>query len=392
MKNRYGSVAYGGMDVHYKFSNVTLRDAGGAVVRRGRLDHRDREALRRQLAQWPRGMVMVLEASFGWPWLSDEVRGAGLEPHLSNCYKVDQMRKARGLAKTNKKDADLVSLLPGEQTRWWEVWLAPPAVRDHRDWLRHRADLVQMQTATKNRIHAIFHRQGIFYEETKDLFGGRGRGFLMALCQDGRHAGGVLPAGALEALRGQMRLLMHLRAELATVAGHLRGQLKRDPLIRLLDSIPGFGLILSHMVAAEIGAIRRFRNHKALASYACLAPRCHDTGEADPRRAPLGRHLGTRGNRTLKWVFIEAAHGAVKRGGKWGAMFNRYTDGGKTNRGRGYIKVARELVKVVFVVWSKQVAYTETPPPRPGGKQARRGRKHSRPGTGQPSHAMVPAK
>jgi len=391
MKNQDGSVAYGGMDVHYKFSNVTLRDAGGAVVTRQRLDHRDREGLRRQLAQWPRGMVMVLEASFGWPWLSDEMRGAGLEPHLSNCYKVEQMRKARGLAKTNTKDADLVSMLPAEQTRWWEVWLAPPAVRDHRDWLRHRADLVQMQTATKNRIHAIFHRQGIFYEETTDLFGGQGRRFLMALCQEGRHAGGVLPPGALEALRGQMRLLMHLRAELATVAWYLRGQLKRNPLIGLLDGIPGFGLILSHTVAAEIGEIGRVRSHRALASYACLAPRCHDTGEADPGRAPLGRHLGAQGNRTLKWAFIEAAHGAVKRGGRWRAMFDRSTDGGKRNRGRGYIKVARELVKVVFVVWSKQVAYTETPRPRPGSTQARRGRKHSRPGTGQPSHAMVRA-
>jgi hypothetical protein len=30
MKPRYESVAYGGMDVHYKSSHVTLRDSGGA--------------------------------------------------------------------------------------------------------------------------------------------------------------------------------------------------------------------------------------------------------------------------------------------------------------------------------------------------------------------------
>jgi hypothetical protein len=29
------------MDVHYKFSNVTFRDAGGKVVSRQRLDHPD---------------------------------------------------------------------------------------------------------------------------------------------------------------------------------------------------------------------------------------------------------------------------------------------------------------------------------------------------------------
>ena len=37
MSNRYASVAYGGLDVHYKFSNVTLRDAGGRVVAREKL-------------------------------------------------------------------------------------------------------------------------------------------------------------------------------------------------------------------------------------------------------------------------------------------------------------------------------------------------------------------
>lgn len=391
MNNAYGSVAYGGMDVHYKFSNVTWRDGVGEVVRRERLDHRDRARMRARLAGWPSGTPVVLEASFGWGWISDELERAGLEPHLSNCYKVEQMRKARGLAKTNEKDADLLSLLPAEATRWWEVWRAPVAVRDGREWMRNRAGLVAVQTETKNRIHALFHRHGVFYEETTDLFGGRGRRFLQTLARDGRHAGGVLPPGALETLRGQMRMLTHLRAELATVAWHLRRRLARDPLVRRLGGIPGFALILSHTLAAEIGDIGRFKNHRRLASYACLAPWSNDTGEADRTRAPLGRHLGDRGNRTLKWAFIEAAHGAVRHGGRWRVMFDRATQGGKKDRGRGYIQVARELVKVVHVVWSRGVEYCETPPPRPGSRRPRRRRQTSRPGTGQPSRAMVPA-
>ena len=34
MDNIYSNVACGGMDVHYKFSNVTFRDKDGRVVRR----------------------------------------------------------------------------------------------------------------------------------------------------------------------------------------------------------------------------------------------------------------------------------------------------------------------------------------------------------------------
>ena len=170
--NRNGSrsVSAIGMDVHYKFSSVTMRDEEGRVVARERLDHPDRQALRQRLAAWPKGVPAVLEASFGWGWLSDEMTAAGLDVRLSNCFKVEQMRKARGGAKTNKKDADLLSLLPREADEWWRIWLAPPEVRDWREWMRYRADLVGVQTQTKSRICAVFHRHGVFHEFS-DVFG-----------------------------------------------------------------------------------------------------------------------------------------------------------------------------------------------------------------------------
>jgi hypothetical protein len=75
-----------GLDVHYKFSTVTMRDQRGDVVARERLEHKDRTALRERLAQWPKGVPAVVEASFGWGWLSDEMTAAGLNVQLSNCY------------------------------------------------------------------------------------------------------------------------------------------------------------------------------------------------------------------------------------------------------------------------------------------------------------------
>jgi len=372
------------MDVHYKFSNVTFRDASGKVVSRQRLDHPDRKQLQERLSRWPRGIPVVMEASFGWGWLSDLVEQAGQDVHLSNCYKVEQMRKARGWVKTNKKDADLISLLVFEQSDWWKVWRAPPEVRNRREQMRFRGDLVGLQTAVKSRIHAIFHRHGIFHEFS-DLFGGKGRKYLVELCL---HNPANLPPEALLALRGQVKLLDHLRRQLADVARILHKQLLKTPLTMRLKTIDGIGLILAHVLAAEIGRIERFRNHKALASYSLLAPRADDTGQDDPRHSPLGRHLGVRGNRTLKWAFIEAAHGAVRSGGKWRAMFDRVTNGGKKDRNRGYIKVARELVKVVYAVWAKGVDYQEIPPVRPGRQ---RNKKKSRSETGQLLHPMVHA-
>ena len=391
MKKLKPNVACAGMDVHYKFSNVTFRDADGEVVSRQRLEHPDRQKLRRRLSQWPSGIPVVMEASFGWGWLSDLLEEEGMNVDLSNCFKVEKMRKARGWAKTNKKDADLISLLPFEMSDWWKVWRAPVDVRNRREQMRFRADLVGMQTAVKSRIHAVFHRHGVFHEFS-DLFGAKGRKFLGELCSD-NPAG--LPYEALIALRGNVMLLDHLRRQLAAVARTLHSQLSRTTLTTRLKTIAGFGLILSHVLAAEIGRIDRFRNHKSLAAYSLLAPRADDTGEDDPSHSPKGRHLGVRGNRTLKWAFIEAAHGAVRSGGRWRDMFDKVTDGGRKDRGRGYIKVARELVKVVYAVWSKGVDYQETPPARPGRLKSKNKNKNkneqSRSGTGQLLHPMVHA-
>ena len=383
MKKINSNVACAGMDVHYKFSNVTFRDSSGKVVSRQRLNHPDRKQLAERLSRWPTGIPVIMEASFGWGWLSDLLEEAGQDVHLSNCYKVEQMRKARGWVKTNKKDADLVSLLAFEKSDWWKVWRAPPDVRNRREQMRFRDDLVGLQTAVKSRIHAIFHRHGIFHDFS-DLFGCKGRKFLVELCL---HNPANLPHQALLALRGQLKLLDHLRRQLADLARILHNQLAKTPLTMRLKTIPGIGLILAHVLAAEIGKIERFRNHKSLASYSLLAPRSDDTGQDDPSHSPLGRHLGLRGNRTLKWAFIEAAHGAVRSGGKWRAMFDRVTNSGKKDRNRGYIKVARELVKVVYVVWKKGDDYQPVAPARPGCLR----KEKSRSGTGQLYHPMVHA-
>jgi transposase len=373
-----------GTDIHYQFSTVALCNDRGAVVRRERLEHRDRDALRRRLGQWPKGMTVVMEASFGWGWLSDLMEEVGLKVRLSNCYKVSKMREARGWDKTNDKDAHLQALCLQETDAWWEVWRSSPEVRECREWMRHRTGLVVMQMDVKNRVHAIFHRHGIFHDFS-DLFGGGGRRFLRKLLAGQDPQSCHLPTGARAALGGNLDLLDHLRGGLAKIATVLHKNLEQDEVTQWLCSVPGFGLILSHVVKAEVGQLERFAHSRALANYCLLAPRCDDTGEdLPPGQKPKGRHVGHRGNRVLKWAFIEAAHGAVRSGGPWRQLFDRLTHGGKQNRGRGYIAVGRALVDVVYAVWRDRRVYRVQRPPRPETRLAR-------PGTGRPCRPMVAA-
>src|SRR5262245_18653426 len=76
-----------GVDCHRVFSDASARDVHGELVWREQLRHEDRQQLRQQLRRWPGGVPVVLEGTFGWGWLSDELQEAGLQPHLASSKK-----------------------------------------------------------------------------------------------------------------------------------------------------------------------------------------------------------------------------------------------------------------------------------------------------------------
>ena len=265
-----------GLDVHRKFSIASARDAGSQrIVWRERLQHMDREALRSSLSRWPQGTPVILEGTFGWGWMSDELAAAKLQPHLASSRKVAGWREARGLAKSNRLDADLLSelwdqkptLQGGVLRRWWEVWLAPPEVRDQRELLRHRMSLVRMQTGLKNRIHALLHRHGIV-NEFSDLFGVAGRRMLSRLVDDGQK----LRETARRVLKDQLILLDALRRLIARATRQFRLMVLRCEPAQRLMSLPGVSTVLAYTIVAEVGRIERFRTARHLARYSLLAP------------------------------------------------------------------------------------------------------------------------
>jgi hypothetical protein len=85
---RESKVTQAGLDNHKGFSRLSARDAAGKVVFRRRLEHKDRGALREDLRRLPPGTPVVLEGTFGWGWMSEELKGCGLDPHLSSSRKV----------------------------------------------------------------------------------------------------------------------------------------------------------------------------------------------------------------------------------------------------------------------------------------------------------------
>ncbi len=352
-----------GWDNHRKFSKVSLMEQTpeGEIraVERARLEHGDKQAMRAWLSHLDPEMPVALEATFGWPWVADLLEELGHPVHLAHPPVIRALAKHE--AKTDRCDSDrlgkfqLRGILP-------ESYLAPPEVRQRRERTRYRMALSALRTAVKNRAQAVLHRHGILHDFS-DLFGKAGRRFLDEL---------ALPDGSRQALQGCLQLLDSLTLLIDEVEQWMVENLQEDEIVRLLMTIPGIGLILAHVIRAEIGEIERFPTFRHLASYAGLAPVSDDTAGREG-----ARHCSSACNHVLRWALIEAVHGVQRTKGPHGfRLRQRYARLCGQGRPKGRkssakVAVAHELSKLVHVVWTKRVPYSDTPLPRPGSRPRR---------------------
>jgi transposase len=345
-----------GWDIHRKFSKVSIQEMSEEgeihVVERARLAHEDRDAVHRWLARVPKGTPVAMEAAYGWPWIDDLLEEMGLEPHLGHPPAIKVLAKTE--AKGDRIDADrlgkfqLRGILP-------EAYLATPEVRMRRERMRYRMALSALRTGVKNRIQAILHRLGILHSFS-DLFGKAGRRFLGRL---------DLPEASREVLEGYLELLDRVSTLIQHVEDWMAGHLKADETVQLLATIPGIGLILAHVIYAEIGEIERFPSRRHLNSYAGLAPLSDDSADRHGRR-----HCSPACNHTLRWALIEAATGFLNsrctRGHRLQKLYLRLTHGGRSDKAQAKVALARELAQLVHVLWKKRTPYCDTRPSRPG--------------------------
>lgn len=344
-----------GWDIHRKFSQLSLvqRDEEGEVrvTKRMRLDHADRAAMRNELKKLAPGTPVAMEGAFGWPWIADMLHELELDPHLGHPPAIKVL--AKNEAKADRIDADRLG-------RFWlrgifpESYLATPEVRQLRERLRYRMALVQLRTGMKNRVQAILHRQGVLHDFS-DLFGKGGRAFLETL---------VLPTACRETLDGWLAHIDLVNASVAKVEAWMLEHLAEDEIVRLLKTIPGIGLILAHVIRAEVGQlVERFSSRRKLTSYAGLAPMANDSADRHGKR-----HIVPACNHTLRWALIEAAGIALRSKdcpSNCGRLHYRLTCGGRANKSEAKVAVARELCELVYVIWKKGEPYREPTAVRP---------------------------
>jgi transposase len=211
-----------------------------------------------------------------------------------------------------------------------EAWIAPPACRELRGWVRHRAKLVGLRSSLKCQIHAIIAAAGVPVPMS-DLFGERGQRLLGAtrLAPESR--------ARVDSLQ---RLITALDFEVELFAKLVAGRLREHPGSLAIQQIPGVGPVLAAVFVAEIGDIGRFARPAQLASWAGLTPKHHESDTTVHR----GR-ITKMGSRLVRWAAVEAVQ-RVPAHTRLGQI--REDVAARRGRNIGVVAAARELTELVY--------------------------------------------
>jgi transposase len=192
--------------------------------------------------------------------------------------------------KNDERDAaDLADLL--WMGRLPEAWIAPPATRELRALVRHRAKLVALRSNVKCQVHAVLAGAGVSVPMS-DLFGANGQQLLKR----------VKLSSAFRARIGSaLRVLECLDFEIEVFTNLVTGRLRGHHGYTAIQAIPGVGAILGAVFVAEIGDVHRFPRPGQLASWAGLTPKHHEYDTKVHR----GR-ITKQGSTLVRWAAVKA--------------------------------------------------------------------------------------
>jgi transposase len=325
-----------GVDLDKRSSQIAVVTEDGEIVQQ-RLPN-EAVGLEKFFAQFPPQTPIAIEASGTWWWLVDLLEQLGHRPVLSNPKQTKAIAAAR--LKNDRVDAErLALLLRGDLLP--TVWIPPTALREARELVRHRIQLVWLRSVIRNRLQAMLARRNLQPTSGKSWLTQRGQRELKQL---------PLTEAPSRIREDCAALLPTLDAQIRRLDTELVTRWGWDPHVQRLTTIPGIGPFIAIVLVLELGDIHRFASAKRVASYVGLTPRVR--GSAGRVRAG---HISKEGNRLLRWVLVLAATQAVRKPGPLRTWFHAV----KKRRGKKVARVAlaRRLAEIVFHVWQRECDY-----------------------------------
>src|SRR5215211_1938333 len=313
----------GAFDVHRKQITFDYVQIDSGEVHRGKIRPADRESLREWLDGFTqrfsaKQIAIAVEATTGWRYVLEEIKRAGIEPHLAEPAETKSFQGRNKRAKTDRLDAGhlrdlmVIDSLP-------ESWIPPDDIQEIRTLMRLRHSLIEERTTHKQRIHAQLFHNG--YPRQSNLDSIEGRAHLEDM---------ELPGAARKVVDLSLAMIGHINGELEPVEKELRAYARSQAGCK--------ALMMSHYGVGELGDTRRFSSSKKAVRYAGMDITVHSS--ADKRAA--GK-LSRQGPPTLRWAAFEVA----KRAWRKSSPDHKYYLQNKERIGanRAALSIARKLLR-----------------------------------------------
>ena len=284
-------------DSHKRYTPALVERPDGTIVHEQRIPH-ERGRLQEFLGKCEAGSPVAVETVGNWYWIVDEIEQAGMKAKLVHARKAKLMMGM--INKTDKLDVRGMNKLQRNGVLP-TVWIPEGELRDKRELIRTRMFLVHNRTRVKNRISSTMLKYALDIREVTDTFGKTGRELLEERMKE-------LPSQTKYVTRRMLWELDSLERKIVQIEERMRKVFKKTREVRLLDTLPGVGLILATVIAHEVGDVNRFPRAENLASYAGTTPRVHASGG----KVRYGR-MRPDVNRYLKWAFVEAGNSVARK-------------------------------------------------------------------------------
>ena len=284
-------------------------------------------------------IVAAIEPVCGWQWQVVQMRGEGITVHVSNPRKTTAI--AKSLQKTDKNDALTLALLVRTGLLYTSIEVSPET-KKLRALVRERSFLVQLRASIQCRLEGVITREG--------------RHLLEVVTSSKKGASVILASANHEWKRS-----VHVKGDITKYIDEIEIELKqeiRTPLLRLLTTIPGVGVITALTWIAEIGDFSLFKTPEKLCAFAGLVPTERSSGGVQR----LG-HITKAGSTHLRYMAVEAAM-HIRNEPKTEKLYEFY-EKIKTKKGAmcARVALARKMLSIAWYMVKKNEPYTPQPSP-----------------------------
>ena len=276
---------YLGIDLHKRSSTWVLIDENKKVIdeRTVPCTPADVQQALHHLPTYNPHTKVAVEPVCGWRWFTHELEECGMDVHMANPLKVRMIADSK--LKTDRVDAKTLALLL-KADFLPESYKASDSTAVLRNIVRHRGYLVRQRTSIKNRIHSICTREGSHLTSVDPLT----KAGLQSLKE-----------GHNEELKDLVVLMDEVSIHIDAIEKQMKSMSKM-PVIQLLMTMPGVGLISAIAIHGEVGEWSRFDTPEKLASYSGLVPSQRSSGAS----VHMG-HITKTGSHILRYTMVEAA-------------------------------------------------------------------------------------